>query len=279
MRRTLQDSIDAYNKAYMAQPAALTDSEKQAREIKNGDPQKYQDYIGSDQYIQDNWSRWLELAKSGPKLTDDEKREVNDAILALSAAIDRMGVFGPVPDNLGVALGESAPVLTEDQKITYQKYQMLAGALASRESTAYAAGVGGATFVPGAKQITDAVKDSFLKKLGNSDPEFVEAMLHTDPIANAKQAHPGAFTAGNLVVNAALLTGRQRRFKGSWNRVPAIKRRCSFRSLRRSALRFQTRLVEAVGSCRLYSTRYRCQCFVWRCGRQGYGRALQSNFR
>ncbi|SHI24967.1 hypothetical protein SAMN02745823_03887, partial [Sporobacter termitidis DSM 10068] len=100
-RRDLQASQKHVEDVYMAQPAKLTESERQARELqqavktstgvqKRQFEKQYDALVNSEQYIKDNWEHWLGLAQSGKTLTTDEREEAKMAAAALGQAADKL---------------------------------------------------------------------------------------------------------------------------------------------------------------------------------------------
>ena len=189
---------EAAQAAYMAQPAAWTESELKAQGLKETDPDQYRTLAISDDYINDNWQHWLELAQSGRLLTTEERKEAKEAAWALSeAAVDLYWSY------------EDPSQMPEDVRKKYETYGALEAVLESKESK-------GAAAIYGALEVLPV--DELRQKLYANSPWFKESqdsryndadvvglLANSSMAENAHAANPGWYTAGNIAGNAAAM--------------------------------------------------------------------------
>ena len=100
--------------------------------------------------------------------------------------------------------GATNVVWNDEIAVKRNKYLALASALASKSDPAYAFGIGMATVVPGADKLSKWINHNGLERYGQDDPAFLAAMTAADPFANAREAYPGAVTAGNMLSGTIL---------------------------------------------------------------------------
>jgi hypothetical protein len=223
LKDNLQKANNATKDAYMAQPALLSDSEKLARYLKSqiNDydlnknsttlygtgitppsittlEKQYNDFITSDHHIQSNWDYWNALATGDRVLTSDERAQVQDAIDALYARLERDGLNQPVPDNIDIGLGNTGVAWTKELRDEQVKYLSLIGALSSKVSGVYAAGSGLAMSMPFAESLSNWIDSNRAKSITDGDSAYQSMMADSDTVANAQNTFPGAYQGGNL---------------------------------------------------------------------------------
>ena len=213
LRDTYQNAVKAYEKAYMAQPAQLSDSEKQARDLKkqveasNGnifqqawhlvspteEQQYYDEYIRSEPYIQGNLPYWAYLATTGQKWTTDQLQQAKDARDALGKAMrDISGV---------ISFG-----IPEDERQIYGDYQAVFNALDNKikAGAAFTANVlDSFTFGLSCDLINNAGKQSAQYV---TNPEVKQAFDNYDLYSQISKEHPGAAFAGGITGDLLMCT-------------------------------------------------------------------------
>lgn len=156
---------------------------------------QYDDLVKSDKYIQDNYSRWKQLAQPGYKLTTAEQEEAKQAIDLLKKAEGRLRGFW--------AEG------TVEDKSAANNYMALAAALESKTNVVWAFGGNVIGSIPGVKQYTDwlqtAPSTNRFADVVYTDPDIKSITLNTDYYDNYQQSHPVASMAGEIVGNVAWL--------------------------------------------------------------------------
>ena len=197
--KEIQAKIDKIKKAaqeaYMAQPAAWTESELKARELQQSDDWAYSEFVTSDAYLDDNWSRWLELGEPGRTLTTEEREEAKMAADALGRRAEMLYWSHMDPK-----------YLTREEVQRYNTLIGLAGILESKESGAEAAILGAANVIPVEKfssMLHEAIPafGEFQDSL-YSDKSVADLMAKTSLTENAQAANPGWYIGGNLAGTA-----------------------------------------------------------------------------
>ena len=196
--KEIQAKIDkiknAAQEAYMAQPV-WTESELKAQSLKETDPDQYRDLIISDDYINGNWQRWLELAQPGRILTTDERKEAKAAAYALNQKAH----------DIYWSIGTPRQI-SDDAWQQYNTYISLAPVLQSKESELMAVWQGVGNVIPVEKIRTalynniPAFKD--FQDGQYNDPVIADLMAKTSMAENAQAANPGWYIGGNLAGTA-----------------------------------------------------------------------------
>lgn len=149
--------------------------------------------ISSENFIEDNWDRWLYLATKDEALSNDEKDEAILAQAALiSACTDSTGkIYWQIP---------------EDKKTDIMEYQYLSGLLSNRTNPGSAL-MAGFMDLPILGKLVDltfsSVKsEDFLSYYENE--EFINAVSNNDALADVYTDSPTAYKIGNILGNLAL---------------------------------------------------------------------------